>query len=348
MAHSRIWQPYSPLFADFMEDGAEEIEHLREDVYERMAVDHIMGSPIATEPTSPDFDGYHNKATLNKQNSILISNYGASDTSPNDTNVMFVEDNEKVSSAIDLSFRNYKGATNKIVEAKHLAKKYYKPASRFKDSIFYGVVGPQSVWQNTQGQTFTPLVLSGNTARRFIGMPKDEGSFSYVAVPAAGGIYFVQAWMCPTTWTGTRPTASTSNPPASSDCNYLYSYSGYLNREADFWGYRIRYVAKELYYTYGTPYSLDEANIDIRLELVNGASVLSQKLLWDSDYGQLKTSYYDRVDEYRQNLPSMSCIAKLNHGECIDFKINAVLTNYASFTGSRLAGKIYYVLMRLA
>lgn len=340
MAHSRIWQPYSPLFADVMEDGAEEIEHLREDVYERWDVDHNVGDNV-TEATSPDFGGYHKKATLNKQNHILLSNY-------DDTNTMFVEANDDDSSVVDLSVKNYKGDRAKIVEAKHLAKKYYKPASRFKDSIFYGVVGPQSVWQGTPEQIFTPVVQSGNTARRFVGMPKDEGSFSYVATPAAGGIYFVQAWMCPTTWTGLRSTEATWNKPASTDCNYLCSYSGYLNREADFWGYRIRYVANKLYYNNGSPYDLDEANIDIRLELVNGATVLSQNLLWDSDYGQLKTSYYDRYDEYKQNLPSMSCIAKLNYGEHIDFKINVVLTNYKSFTGSRLAGKIYYVLMRLA
>lgn len=192
MAHSRIWQPYSPLFADFMEDGAEEIQHLREDVYERMAVDHIIGSPIATEPTSPDFDGYHSKVTFNKQNKDLMPIFGGADKVSSNAITLFSEQNSEISQCVDLSMINDYGSPIKIVEKGRIAGTRGATKHKFLSSpIFFGKYSGGDMPERKSGsyKYVDDLFINSFTVIYSRGMTG--------CIAPADGIYAVNAFLSP-------------------------------------------------------------------------------------------------------------------------------------------------------
>ena len=338
MAHSRIWQPYSPLFADVMEDGAEEIEHLREDLYERMAVDHIMGQPIANEPTNIDFDGYHKKLTMARQNSVLVPIFGGSINTPVEVNTLFTKANEDKDTESDLVVKNQFGVDTKIIEGGSIANKYWKAnlkanSDTGESCVATAKMNAESSWSTNQNRVYVPGEFG--SLNSITGMSGAQNMT---------GICFVQACLVPS---GIFNYYKTHNGGS------VDNRVGYM--EIDFFGYKIRYE----YIHYGSILP----SLDISISLKKDGVVLTSKTLYKNSYAP--KSSRDSADRYqtydyltpftKKNWipiphPSLSWIGKIVAGETVDFCIDVTMNEVGGcgFVQSRLSSPLYYTIMKLA
>lgn len=71
MSHTRAWDEINPQDSDVAGYGAQEMRWDRQNVRERLAIDHNWAETSGTDDTSLEFDGLHKKCTLVNTTTIL-------------------------------------------------------------------------------------------------------------------------------------------------------------------------------------------------------------------------------------------------------------------------------------